>query len=109
MADARAGAGQEPFQRNSRPANSGVLYFPETGHMLQPPLRAYWESKGGLPVFGFPMSAAFQERSTTDGKTYLVQYFERNRLEYHPEYAGSPNEVLLGLLGAQEYARRYGN
>jgi hypothetical protein len=28
-----------------------------------------------------------------------VQYFERNRFEWHPEYAGTPSEVLLGLLG----------
>ena len=55
-----------------------------------------------------PFSETFQEVSPTDGKTYLVQYFERNRLEYHPEYANTPNAVLLGLLGVQEYARRYG-
>jgi hypothetical protein len=29
-----------------------------------------------------------------------VQYFERQRFEYHPEYAGTLNEVLLGLLGS---------
>ena len=28
------------------------------------------------------------------------QYFERNRFEYHPENAGTPYEVLLGLLGS---------
>ena len=43
-----------------------------------------------------------------DGKTYLVQYFERNRLEYHPENKGTPYEVLLGLLGVQTYQARYG-
>jgi hypothetical protein len=30
-----------------------------------------------------------------------VQYFERARFEYHPEYAGTDHEVLLGLLGSQ--------
>jgi hypothetical protein len=30
---------------------------------------------------------------------YLAQYFERARFEAHPELAGSPYEVLLGLLG----------
>ena len=29
-----------------------------------------------------------------------MQYFERNRFEYHPEYIGTPYEVLLGRLGA---------
>src|SRR5262249_46270310 len=32
---------------------------------------------------------------------YLVQWTERQRLEYHPEYAGSDYEVLLGLLGRE--------
>ena len=58
-------------------------------------------------MFGYPLSEPFQERNPSDGKTYLVQYFERNRLEHHPEYIGTPSEVLLGLLGVQEYARRY--
>ena len=33
-------------------------------------------------------------------KPYLVQYFERNRLEYHPELP-DPFRVSLGLLGVQ--------
>jgi hypothetical protein len=42
-----------------------------------------------------------QEQSAADGKTYTVQYFERNRLEHHPERAGSTDEVMLGLLGTE--------
>ena len=34
-----------------------------------------------------------------DGRYYWVQWFERVRLEYHPEYAGTPAEVLLGQFG----------
>jgi hypothetical protein len=60
-----------------------------------------------LPVFGYPLSEAFQERSETDSKIYLAQYFERNRLEYHSEFRGASGEVLLGLLGVQEYERRH--
>jgi len=37
----------------------------------------------------------------SDGKEYTVQYFERARFEFHPEAAGTPYEVQLGLLGAQ--------
>jgi hypothetical protein len=107
MADARAALGEKQFGRVEKPADGAVRYFAETGHTLAAPLRAYWEEKGGLAVFGYPLSEAFQERSATDGKTYLVQYFERNRLEYHPENKGTANEVLLGLLGVQEYERRY--
>jgi hypothetical protein len=35
-----------------------------------------------------------------------VQYFERARLEYHPELAGTPYEVLLGHLGRWAMERR---
>jgi hypothetical protein len=34
-----------------------------------------------------------------DGR--LVQYFERARMELHPELAGTPYEVQLGHLGVQ--------
>ncbi|CCF84518.1 hypothetical protein NITHO_3510023 [Nitrolancea hollandica Lb] len=30
-----------------------------------------------------------------------MQYFERARFEYHPEFKGTEHEVLLGLLGNQ--------
>ena len=38
-----------------------------------------------------------------------MQYFERNRLEYHPEAKGTPAEIQLGLLGKEFYQRTYGN
>ncbi len=75
------------------------IYFAPTGHSLSGPFLTYWNRYGGLPIFGYPLSEEFQEVSATDGKTYTVQYFERARFEYHPEYKGTPNEVLLGLLG----------
>ena len=58
--------------------------------------RQYWEQNGGLPVFGFPITAATSER-TADG-TFRTQYFERNRFELHPEKP-RPYDVLLGRLG----------
>lgn len=76
------------------------LYFPETGHSLGGGFRAYWEANGGLAIFGFPISEEFREINQTDGRTYTVQYFERNRFEYHPENRGTPYEVQLGLLGS---------
>ena len=75
------------------------IYFEPTGHSLGGSFLTYWNRYGGLPIFGYPLSEEFQEVSATDGKVYRVQYFERARFEYHPEYAGTPNEVLLGLLG----------
>jgi hypothetical protein len=76
-------------------------YFQQTGFTVPAVFVKYWDSHGGLPVFGFPISEARPERSFTDGNDYLVQYFERNRFEYHPEFKDTPNEVLLGLLGVE--------
>jgi hypothetical protein len=107
--DLAAGRENEaPFKRASPCDNCGLLYFDETGHFVGERFQAYWQSNGGIPVFGYPISEAFEEKSATDGKTYLVQYFERNRLEYHPENTGNQFEILLGLLGVQKYESVYG-
>jgi hypothetical protein len=65
----------------------------------------YWNKHGGLAQFGYPLTEEFFEPISTDNKLYRVQYFERARLEHHPENAGTPHEVLLGLLG-RELAER---
>lgn len=77
----------------------GHRYFPETGHSLNYGFLDYWNRNGGLAIFGYPISEEIREVSPTDGKEYTVQYFERARFEYHPEYKGTNAEVLLGLLG----------
>jgi spore germination protein YaaH len=87
-------------------AASNKLYFEATRHSLGGIFLQYWQQNGGLPIFGYPLTEEFTEISPTDGKPYKVQYFERNRFEHHPEYAGTPNEVLLGLLGVQAIGNR---
>lgn len=101
-------ASEQPFRPVGQCESCGPFYFAETKHTIGPELRGYWQRGGGIPVFGYPISEAFQERNPTDGKQYLVQYFERNRLEYHPENRGTAYEVLIGLLGVQTYQNRYG-
>ena len=81
-------------------------YFPETGHGLHFAFLGYWNANGGLAQFGYPISDEIKEVSPTDGKEYTVQYFERARFEYHPEYKGTKAEVLLGLLGANSLKNR---
>ncbi|MDQ6693202.1 MAG: glycosyl hydrolase family 18 protein [Chloroflexota bacterium] len=81
-------------------SSSDKVYFSATGHALGGIFLRYWQTYGGLPVFGFPLTEAYTETSPTDGKPYRVQYFERNRFEYHPENV-PPNDVQLGLLGVQ--------
>jgi hypothetical protein len=93
---------------------SAPHYFAETGHAIAPQFWSYWSSHGlefdgrpgksfqeSLALFGFPLSEPIMEQSVTDGNTYLTQHFERARFELHPENAGTPYEVLLGLLGRE--------
>lgn len=80
----------------------GLLYFPETGYAVGEPFLSFWAQNGGLDTFGYPISTAVPEQ-LSDGQVHTVQYFERARLELHPEDPG--NEVQLGLLGRALFAR----
>lgn len=66
----------------------------------------YWQNNGGIALFGYAIGGERMEKNPTDGKSYVVQWFERARFEYHPENAGTPHEVLLGLLGVQSVQGR---
>lgn len=76
-------------------------FFPESGHTLGGAFRWFWQTRGGLAVFGYPISEEFVEVNPVDGKSAIVQYFERARFEYLPENQGTPNDVALGLIGRQ--------
>jgi hypothetical protein len=95
-----AGRTTEPAFQPQPAAPGAVLYFPQTGQQIAAEFAAYWQAHGGLPIYGYPISAAFTEISPTDGQPALVQYFERNRFEWHPALA-TPFRVSLGLLGAE--------
>jgi hypothetical protein len=78
-------------------AQSDQRCFPETGFCISGRIREFWEQNGGLPVFGFPITP--QQEETVEGKAVQVQWFERHRIELHPENR-RPYDVLLGRLGA---------
>jgi hypothetical protein len=75
----------------------GEVYFAETEHNISPRFLDYWQTHGGLAQFGYPIT---EERYDIleDGKTYQTQYFERARLEYHPEN-DPPYDILSGQFG----------
>ena len=76
-----------------------ALVFPATGHAVRTAAFInYFQTYGGVATFGYPLA----EESWENG--HLVQYFERQRFEYHPENAGTDYEVLLGRLG-DEFSR----
>jgi len=89
-------SGAQPF-----PSSTDHVFFPETGHSLHYGFLSYWRTRGGLDVFGYPISEELREGAFT------VQYFQRARFEYHPEHTGTPYEVQLGLLGDQLLQQRY--
>jgi hypothetical protein len=76
-------------------AQDNARYFPETGHFLKGFFRVFWESSGGLDVFGYPITEEYVSPQT--GRT--TQWFERARFEY-VEINGQPY-VELGLLGLE--------
>ena len=84
---------------NSARAADDSQYFPETGLTVSGKFLQYWRDNGGLPVYGFPITAAQNEVDPETGKTFLTQWFERRRFELHPENAGTQFEVLGGLIG----------
>lgn len=102
---------EEPFKPVAQiGSNANQTWFPETQHTLRNdpvrgPFKQFWEQYGGLVVFGYPKSEPFQEKNPDTGQTYWVQYFERNRFEFHPDESDPTFRVLLGRLGAQYAAQ----
>ena len=89
---------------------AGCRYFPETNQSVCGAILKAWRANGieidnkkgkseaeNLALFGLPLSGVVTETSS-DGKSYQLQWFERARFEIHPENA-APYDVLLGLLG----------
>jgi hypothetical protein len=85
---------------NAAPASQTALCFDQPGIVDCIDVRfvGAWSQHGGLPVFGFPISSADLEYDPATNGLYGSQWYERNRLELHPENA-APYDVLLGRLG----------
>lgn len=92
----------------SFPDTSTARFFEQTNHSLANGFKAYWEANGGVARFGYPVCEEMQVRSIADGTPHSVQYTERARFEYHPEFAGTSYEVELGLLAKEVTAERSG-
>lgn len=87
------------WQRGNKASpDPGCIVAPETGHQVCGAFATYWRNNGYVTRFGFPITGEIQE--TLNGKTFTVQYFERRRMELHPENA-PPFNILLGLLGRE--------
>lgn len=98
----------------------GCLWFEQTGHNVCDQqsgigFRTFWQQNGlldpqlddygqSLALFGLPLTAMKEEVNPTDGRSYLTQWFERGRFEWHPNNPGR-YKVLLGLLGNEVQGR----
>ncbi|HEX2911359.1 MAG TPA: hypothetical protein VH186_11155 [Chloroflexia bacterium] len=114
--------GSEQYQAKyvtsgQQPASAGDLsgdcqLFSETGFKVCGRFLEYWKANGGLAQQGYPISNLFEEQNAPppagDGKTHRVQYFQRARFEEHTENQ-APYDVLLGLLGTEQYTKKYGS
>ncbi|MDY6877913.1 MAG: hypothetical protein SWK90_17150 [Chloroflexota bacterium] len=74
-------------------------YFSETGHVVSYAFLKYFREKGGVDIFGYPRSEFMYE----DG--YVVQYFQRARMEWHPEFVSGPQMRLTNL--GETYLERF--
>ncbi|XSG74504.1 hypothetical protein ACP8Y2_20245 [Herpetosiphon llansteffanensis] len=79
----------------------GLRYSEATQQGLRGLFLEFWEANGGIDLLGWPISEELQEVLPEDRTVHTVQYFERGRLELHPN---DPNQtVKIGLLGRALY------
>ena len=75
-------------------------YFPETGFVVQNAFLRYFDARGGVDALGYPITPEVNEADRP------VQYFQRARLEYRKDFAGTSREVQLGLIGDELLRQR---
>lgn len=85
-------------------AQSDERCFEETNYCISGPIREFWEQNGGLAVFGLPLGPQ-QAYEAEEGRSVQAQWFERHRLELHPENP-APYNVLLGRLGVDRLTQQ---
>lgn len=81
------------FGISSQAQGDDCRYFEDAGHYVCGEFREFFEERGALEIFGYPLTEAFDD----PGRGLRVQYFQRVRIEYHP-YNPEPYQVQLGLL-----------
>jgi len=74
-------------------------YFAQTGHTVQGDFWQFFERYGGVESLGYPLT----EEITVEGWT--VQYFEKGRLERHPENEPA-YRITVAWLGDLLHRRR---
>jgi hypothetical protein len=90
------GPAEAPVPNVATPWDPDQRYFPQTGHIVSHAFLTFFDEHGGETMLGFPLSEARIENGI------IVQWFEKARLEWHPENP-PPYRVQLGLIGQERY------
>ena len=82
------------------PSTDTNVYFGPTQHSVSGPFLEYWRSAGGLATLGFPLSESFVVSGADE-----YQWFERGRLEFHPDFPAG-KRIVLGQIGKEALQRK---
>lgn len=69
-----------PVAAAPAPAPAPFRYFNETGHNIGTRVKTFYEQNGDVAIFGLPLTEVIREGNLD------VQYFERAKVELHPEF-----------------------
>jgi hypothetical protein len=98
---------QQPFPKG--PPIAGIPkhpFFQLGGRNVSDIFLRFWRTHGGAANLGMPISDELhQMNGDGTGNSYQVQFFDKARIEYHPELHGSA-VVQLGKLGDELLRRR---
>ncbi|MFN5058957.1 MAG: thermonuclease family protein [Chloroflexota bacterium] len=111
-ADVLAGQGRDWFAFGKSGNQPGCMYFAQTDQSVCGLILERWKATGvdldgrrgltdaeRLALHGLPLSGLVTE-TLSDGRQYQVQWFERTRIELHPQNQ-PPYNVQQGLLGRE--------
>jgi hypothetical protein len=96
------GTRQPPIaQTQVPPANRlDQRYYPQTGHTIKAGFLNFFDQHGGLDLFGYPISELGPAENNM-----VVQWFQRARLELHPDSAGG--QIVLAALGEEAFKKKH--
>ena len=70
-------------------------YFPQTGHFVRDEFMAYFNTHGGVKVFGYPITEDFQDNYDAGCR---VQHFQKARMDLVAGFFGAPR-IRLAPVG----------
>jgi N-acetylneuraminic acid mutarotase len=80
---------------------TAARHFPASRSAVAPAFARFYADHRGPELLGAPLAAPdYEMNGDGSGRSYLVQWFERGRLEYHAE-TPARYSVLPGLVGQQ--------